>query len=135
MAPHVTSNDAKDKAFYSAVISAWVSTLTERDKALIALSAAGVGLLATLLRTLGLQARWHLWLYVVAFLGYIVTIVSGLVIYRVNAAYLKGLAADDDPNDHALRALDCVAFWFFMLGLIMTVAIALSSSAYHSTGE
>lgn len=135
----MTNDSDRDKAFYSAVLSAWVSTRMERDKTIIALSAAAVGLLATLLRTVGLQACWHLVLYILAFLGFLIVIGVGLWIFRRNASYLESLARGTEAQararaqDSFLRALDWTMIVAFALGMLMTVVIGISSSV-HSFG-
>lgn len=45
----------KDVAYYSALVSAWIQTKMERDKTLASLSAGGIGLLVTILSTVGVQ--------------------------------------------------------------------------------
>lgn len=45
--------EGKNIAHYSVLLDAWIQTRTERDKTLVTLSAAGVGLLVTILTTAG----------------------------------------------------------------------------------
>ena len=54
--------DAKAVAFYSAAVQAWVTTRMEKDRALLNLAAGGIGLLVTLLTTVGPSSRSEFWL-------------------------------------------------------------------------
>ncbi|WDT74288.1 MAG: hypothetical protein MPW16_13610 [Candidatus Manganitrophus sp.] len=44
---------AKELAFYEATVNAWITTKFEKDKHLLTLSLAAIGLLITLLTTVG----------------------------------------------------------------------------------
>lgn len=48
----------KSVEFYAAGINAWYNTSLEHDKSIFSLSAGGIGLLITLLTTVGLYASW-----------------------------------------------------------------------------
>ncbi|MDA8663964.1 hypothetical protein N9L66_03280 [Porticoccaceae bacterium] len=45
--------EGKNVAYYSTMLSAWIETKMERDKTLVTLSAAGIGLLVTILTVIG----------------------------------------------------------------------------------
>jgi hypothetical protein len=55
--------DPKDLAFYAASVEAWYSTGFERDKSLLTLAGGGIGLLITLLSTVGTHSNdhWGVW--------------------------------------------------------------------------
>ncbi len=74
--------DAKDVAFYSAVVSAWVETKMERDRTIVTLSAGAIGLLVTLLTTVGVKAPFTLWLYAGALVGFGVAAICTIVIFH-----------------------------------------------------
>ena len=60
---HGAQDSPKDVAFYSTVAQAWVATRMEKDKTLLSLATAGIGLLATLLTTAGASSLRQLFLY------------------------------------------------------------------------
>jgi nucleoid-associated protein YejK len=60
--------EAKQKAFYSAMIAAWLNTRLERDKQLLGLSVTAIGLLVTLLRTVGVSSLLQIILWLFSFL-------------------------------------------------------------------
>ena len=49
-------NNAKEVAYYTALVDAWINTKMERDKSLLSLATAGIGLLVTLLTTVGITS-------------------------------------------------------------------------------
>lgn len=55
--------EGKNIAYYSVLVNAWIQTRMERDKTLVTLSAAAVGLLVTLLTTVGINKEWIILLY------------------------------------------------------------------------
>ncbi len=58
--------DQKRVEFYSAGLAAWYATRLEHDKSLLTLSAGGIGLLMTLMTTVGVSSAESLVLYVCA---------------------------------------------------------------------
>jgi hypothetical protein len=48
-------NNAKEVEYFAAIANAWVNTRVEHDKSLLTLSAGGIGLLITLLSTVGIE--------------------------------------------------------------------------------
>ncbi|MFT0635166.1 hypothetical protein ACMFY5_24075, partial [Pseudomonas sihuiensis] len=57
-------NQMKEVEFYSANLNAWFNTRFEHDKSLLTLSAGGVGLLITLISTVGVRSIETLILYI-----------------------------------------------------------------------
>ncbi len=67
--PH---ESAKEVAFFSAVVGAWIETRMEKDKTLLSLATAGIGLLVTLLTAVGPSSVHELWLYAGAGASFII---------------------------------------------------------------
>ena len=86
---HDPTHDAKEIAFYSATVQAWIATRMERDRALLSLSAGGIGLLVTLLTTLGASSSVQLWLYMAAATSFAGAIVFALLVFGRNSHYLR----------------------------------------------
>ena len=61
--PTDSQHAQKEIAFYSKVVEAWVATRMEKDKTLLSLATGGIGLLVTLLSTLGASSPTQLLLY------------------------------------------------------------------------
>jgi hypothetical protein len=124
----------KDVAFYSAVVGAWVETRMERDRSLLALSSAGIGLLVTLLTTVGVTESWQLILYGLDSLAFGIGIVTAVLIFQRNAEYLKQLTQNGDASgDPWLVQLDRVILVSFIFGMVLLAAIGLSSACMQLT--
>jgi hypothetical protein len=87
--PDRQENSEREVAFYSAVVTAWVETRMERDRSVFTLAAAGIGLLVTVLTTVGVPARWLLGLYAAAGAFFLATCVLCLWIFDANATHLR----------------------------------------------
>jgi len=132
--------EGKNIQHYSVLLAAWIQTRMERDRALVALSAAAIGLLVTILTTTGVIRWWQLVLYGLAFFGFAVTIWSALSIYQRNSKKIendiKGSSAPDYQKID-LAPYDRAALYGFTLGAIATISVALSSAtlAFLANGD
>lgn len=107
---HNASSDGveeqKQVEFYSAGLSAWYSTRLERDKSLITLSAGGIGLLTTLMTTVGVSSELLLLMYIGALFAFVVCLGAVLVIFQKNATYVESVLTGTAPqSDLVLRML------------------------------
>lgn len=117
--------EGKEIAFYSAMVEAWIQNRMEMDKAVLALSSGGIGLLVTLLTTVGIQNRWELLPYAFAFIGFAVTIFCCIKIFNKNADYIKNTikqTPDDTPN---LRVLDYSKVTAFAIAVASAIAVGI----------
>lgn len=121
-------DDSKDVAYYSAQVNAWLSTQFEHDKSLLTLSAGGIGLLITLLSTIGIRSVETLILYGLALLSFCICLGTLLWIFRRNAKHLEDVVANKAENDPILAVLDNVAISTFLLGVIFSSVIGVSTA-------
>lgn len=125
-------DDQKKVEFYAASVAAWYVSSLEHDKSILTLSAGGIGLLITLLTTVGLGTAEALVLYVGAITSFVVSLVSVLFVFRGNQRHiqdiLKGINQGADP---VLSKLDATAIWSFGIGVVFTAVIGISA-AIHS---
>jgi len=132
--------DASDKelenqkklAFYSNTLSAWYTTKFEKDKHLLSLSSAGIGLLVTLLTTVGSNTSFTVTMYALALFFFLVCIISVLCVFSRNSGYLEGIVAGNDMNDVLLDVLDKTAVFSFVLGVVFTLLVGFFSSIEQS---
>jgi hypothetical protein len=118
----------KQLAFYSALVEAWIETRMEKDKTLLTLATAGIGFLTTLLTTVGPAGWYQLWLYGFAGAAFICTIVTAILVFDQNSRHLEDVILHNVKGDDKLLVrLDLVVFLSFVVGVILTAAIALSS--------
>jgi hypothetical protein len=121
----------KEIEFYAAATAAWFGTKLERDKSLLALSAGGIGLLITLLSTIGIHSVESLILYATALLSFICSLGAVLWIFKRNAAHLEDVNRGKDGGDLLLDLLDNAAIFCFFLGVVLSSIMGISS-AFHS---
>lgn len=87
----LTEDSQKRIEYHAASYNAWFNTSLEHDKSLLALSAGGIGLLLTLLTTIGLSSAEALVLYVSAIMCFVVALVAILVVFRRNRTYIENI--------------------------------------------
>ena len=125
-------DDQKKIEFYAASVAAWYESSLEHDKSLLTLSAGGIGLLITLLTTVGLGTSEALVLYVGAIISFVVSLVSVLFVFRRNQNHIEDvLSGKNQGTDPVLSRLDRIAIYSFGLGVVFTAVIGISA-AIHS---
>ena len=118
----------KDVAFYDATVNAWYTTKFEKDKHLLSLSAAGIGLLVTLATAVGITSGWLGAIYAIAVLSFLMCILTVLSIFSRNANHLERLLQEKEDNNPTLACLDILANASFIFGIIFTLLVGLSSN-------
>jgi len=118
----------KTVEYYSAGVNAWLATKFERDKSLLALSTAATGLLLTLISTVGIRSVESLVLYISALFCFVICLITVLIIFSENARYLQDVIVHNGDGDRVLSILDKIAIYFFMLGVILALAIGISTA-------
>ena len=113
-------------AFYSASVNAYYTTKFEYDKSLSSLSAGGVGLLFTLLTTVGVNSTASLVLYMAAMVCLLTCIVSVLVIFNENAKLIVNMVSSENFNNSKINFLDKLSKYSFGLAAVFIVLISAS---------
>ncbi|WP_423708595.1 hypothetical protein [Undibacterium sp. WLX3042] len=125
-----TSFQLKDVEYYAASTNAWYNTSLEHDKGLLSLSSGGIGLLITLLTTIGITTFLILILYGLALISFLVCVVSILRIFNNNKKHLTDIieeTPEEDSSAKSLRRLDGIAFYSFCSGATLCVVIGIAS--------
>jgi hypothetical protein len=120
--------EKKEVAFYTAGVTAWYNTSLEHDKSLFTLSAGGIGLLMTLIRTVGIQSAETLILYIAAIVSFLTCLVSVLVIFKKNRSHIEQVFQGKQETDHVLAILDNVAIFSFGIAVLFSAVIGISSA-------
>jgi len=115
----------KEIVFYSASVNAWFNTKMEYDKSILVLSASAIGLLITLLTTIGFSTNIQLGLFITALICFIICIISILLIFTLNAKYIANLIHNKKENDPLLGILDYVSIFAFLLGILIAIIIGV----------
>jgi len=122
------SDQEKELQFYSAVVNAWFSTRAELDRSLLTLSAAGIGLLVTLLSTIGVGSAEGVVLYVAALLSFLVCLGTVLWIFARNASHLQDIVHSGAPTDKVLGVLDVTAAISFLVAALLSCIIGIATA-------
>ncbi len=121
-------NQMKEVEFYAANLNAWFNTRFEHDKSLLALSAGAVGLLITLISTVGVKSVEILILYILSLACFVVCLGALLWIFRRNAKHLEDVVRETAIDDQLLNTLDRTAVSSFMFGVILSAIIGISTA-------
>jgi len=112
--------------FYSQATNAWFNTKMEKDKTLLALSTAGIGVLITFFNNISMENNLSFCLYILSLLFFITAIASGILIFSENAYYCEYVINDENPkNENLLKILDKCLISFFSLGLLLSIILSL----------
>lgn len=122
--------EGKNVAFYSTLLSAWIQTKMERDKTLVTLSSAAIGLLVTILTTVGVNHHYILFIYIAAFIGFGICIGTSLKIYQLNSKHLEN-ELGNKSSEIKLEKYDKRSFNSFLCGVFFLCFIGIYS-AYSS---
>jgi hypothetical protein len=120
--------EQKDVAYYSALINAWITSKMERDKTLVLMSGGGIGLLVTLLSTVGAKQCWKVILYSFAFIFFTLTIVICIIIFDKNSKHIEEVLNKGQTRDYALRRLDKWSLISFVLAMLFSISIGVVSA-------
>lgn len=123
-------NEAKEVEYYAAAVSAWLTTRFELDKSLLTLSTAGIGLIITLISTVGVRSIESLILSLLTMVCFLITLICVLSIFGRNAKYIQATISGSGPtSDPFLASLDRIAVVSFMGGVILAAIIGISTAA------
>jgi len=136
--------EANKKAFYSAMIGAWLNTRLERDKQLLGLSVTAIGLLVTLLRTVGASNLLQIIFFGLALFAFLITVVSVIYILGENSKHIEEIIESSEAESKTeeilegskaesktLMFLDKAAGISFVVGMVLIVTIGMHSAVVN----
>lgn len=127
--------EGKNIAHYSIMLSAWVQTRMERDKTLVALSAAFTGLLITILTTIGVNDLYELGLVFIAFIGFGTCIFSSLTIYQLNAEHIENELRGKSTEDLKLEKFDKLSINSLRIGVLFFILFGFLNAINFITNK
>lgn len=122
---HLRELESKNIAHYSVLLSSWIRTRMEHDKTLITLASGGIGLLVTILATVGAKNWLGVLPYVGAFLGFGICIWSSLKLYRLNSEYIEKELKCEDTSELKLKKYDKISLYSFIFGVILFCLVGI----------
>ena len=109
-------------AYYSALINAWIQSRMEVDKTLIIISSAGIGLLVTIITTLGISNTAEFLIFIGAFVSFFIVIVTCIIVLDKNPHYIKSILYKEDNKETKLDVYDKLAKSFFVIAVALSVS-------------
>lgn len=125
----------KEVEFYSASVNAWINTKFEHDKSLLTLSAGAIGLLITLISAIGVKSIELLIIYIIALLCFLICLVALLFTFKRNATHLEDVIQHNSSDDRLLTILDRVTVSSFLLGVLLSSIIGISTAIHSYTDK
>lgn len=120
--------EGKNIEYYSVMLSAWINTKMERDKTLVTLAAAAIGLLITILTTLGANNIFEMILFAISICSFLTTIWSSLTIYQLNSKHIEDSLRGSSENSSKLEKYDRLSIRAFIGGALIALVIGILSA-------
>jgi|SRR3989339_35652 len=121
----IEDENKKEVVYYQALLDSWVQTNIERDKTIIALSAGGIGLLVTLLTTVGVIGYLKIICVLGSFLGFTVAILIGINIFEQNGKHVENVLKGIKDKNSKLEINDRWLKVSFRFALGCMIALGL----------
>jgi hypothetical protein len=128
----------KEIEFFAASVNAWYNTTLEHDKSIFALSAGSIGLLITLLTTVGVTSATMLYLYGAAIASFLLCLVTILFIFKGNRDHIMDVVVSGiTSEDSTLVKLDVASMILFSIGVLIAAIIGMMAAynSYDSKGN
>lgn len=106
------------------LVTASLDNRMEIDKSILALSAAGIGLLTTISTTVSLRPGLQQWFGGLAVAAFLAAMISVLLVFKGNVKLIDRMFAGNMSRDGYLASLDRLIAWSFGLGVVFTCAVA-----------
>lgn len=117
--------EGKNIAHYQTLLSAWIDTRMERDRTLITLCSGAIGLLFTVLITVGVASRCEIPLYALALASFLGALGILLVILHKNSELIEAELRDEGHAAPDLLQYDRWASGLFVVGIVFSAAIGI----------
>lgn len=115
----------KEVEFYSHLVNAWLTTRMEKDKAILTLSTAGLGVLVTFFNNISYTNIISLLLYGASLIFFIIAIISGVWILSENADYCEAVIKEEEAkNEKLIIILDKILMGGFIIGLSLSITLS-----------
>jgi len=106
------------------LIQTWIENRMERDRTLLALSSAGLGLLATLLTAIGFGSWRQFAIYIGAAIAFLGSVFGGLAVFHLNSNYIQDLFHRRQPKTRLLNLSTKVLVVGFLVGIMLMLLLA-----------
>jgi hypothetical protein len=107
----------------------------ERDRAIVTLSTAGIGLLVTLLTAVGVKHQWEIFLYAGGFAALGASTYLSLAIFQLNSKHIASAIHGSSEEDPVLVQYDRALLATFLVGLFFIALISIASAIDRIKGD
>lgn len=114
----------KQVEYYASCINGWVTTRMEKDKSILTLSTAGIGVLVSFFSNIDTSNLLIYTLYILSILCFVIAILSALKIFDENSNYFMNIVKNENPK--SISYLDKILYFSFIFGLVFTIILSLS---------
>lgn len=118
--------EGKNIQDYYVRLNAWFSTKLEKDKSLLTISSAAVGLLVSIITAKGVQDYYQIIFYSLALLGFLIAIITVVNIFDKNAEQIEKNLMDESHINTTLSKYDMTLACSFYIGIFFTILIGIS---------
>lgn len=129
----------KSISFYETFLNSWIQNRMEVDKSILTLSSLAIGLLVTFLSNSNNEMGFNiiefiLWIF--SIISFVMAIITILVIFYQNSDYIGGLISPSIDKkkltsiEGKLRRNTLLSFIFFIVGVVLTFALAIMQSGF-----
>jgi hypothetical protein len=120
----------KEVEFYAATVNAWYATTLEHDKSLFVLAGGGIGIMISLLTTVGFDNYGVLSLFLLAIFSFLNCLAYLLRIFEGNRTYLEAIVQGAHQGaDANLQRWDKIAKNSFLVGVISSTVVGVAVAA------
>jgi len=116
----------KSIQYYAVNLTAWFNTKLEKDKSIITISSAAIGLLVTILTTKGVQSLCQAVFFVFAFISFLTSIVTAINTLDKNAEQIEKDLTNQGNINKQLSNNDLIISLSFYAGIIFTILVGIS---------
>lgn len=112
----------KEAETHSGFVNGWLNTKLEKDKSILTLSTAGIGVLVTFFNSIDPDNLLILFNYIFALLFFIISLMTAIYIFGENAKYLQKIIHKKPAK--SIACLDYLLSISFILGLFLTISLS-----------
>jgi len=116
--------NAKHAETHSGFVNGWVNTKLERDKSILTLSSAGIGVLVTFFNFIKPDNLTIYYIYIGALAFFTISLITSIYIFKANADYLAKVI--NGKKAKSIAWLDYILSWSFIFGLLLTIFLSFS---------
>ena len=125
--------EQKGVAYYSALVNAWITTRMEKDKQLLTLSAAGIGLI--IIFQPKLSTIFEFWIWILSGVCFLLSICLLLSVFTDNGDLIEAEIVESksilkDKLNKRVSLKTKLSGWLFVLGATLAFVLAISQTNF-----